>query len=362
MRKILLTADYVLPITSSPIEKGAVLIEGDKIKAVGRQDEFRFDENFLLNGEVEIKDFGQSVLMPGFVNAHSHLELTIMRNMLGAVEDNFLKWLLTLAKIRRNLSEEEIYFSAILGVVEGIKSGITCFADVGNIGKASFDALKQCNLRGIVYQETNFSPSNMTASLDFEALREKFLALRQEESFLVRVGISPHAPYTVSKKLFEKIAQYSLDESIPVMIHVAESKAELSFLLNGKGVFADLYTKQLKNLGPNSLEFSKGLSWFPPKKRPIDYLKETSILSSKPLLVHCVHVTDEEIASISENKCSIAHCPRSNARFGHGIAPLRKFLDSGVSVGIGTDGAPSCGTLDKSYLQTLNHESAMAWP
>jgi 5-methylthioadenosine/S-adenosylhomocysteine deaminase len=326
--KVLL-ADYVLPITSPPIEKGAVVVEGRKIKFVGKASEIKIPG-------AQRKDFGRSVLMPGFVNAHSHLELTFMRNKLSLTENNFLTWLLTLTQIRKQFSEEEIELSALLGAIEGIKAGVTCFADVGNIAAASFKALKKLNLRGVVYQETNFSPLNSSASADFERLQEKFLTLKQNETELVRAGMSPHAPYTVSRKLFEKIAQYAIDEKVPIMIHAAESRDEISFLLKGEGVFAEIYKR-------GSYE------WNPPRKRVILYLQETGILDARPLLAHCVHLTDEEIACIFEKKCKVAHCPRSNARFGHGIAPLEKFLDTEVPCGIGTDSVISSG--NSSILQ-----------
>ena len=325
----ILSADYVLPVSAEVIENGAVAIEKDKIAAVGTREELvkRFPE-------ARAENFGEAVIMPGFVNAHSHLEITAMRGFLDDVEEDFSAWLLKLTKTRaENLTEKDIEIAALAGAYEGARSGVTCFGDIGRFGKAGFEALKAIGLRGILFQETEFSPKNEEAENDFARLKDKFLALKETETSLVKAGISPHAPYTVSRKLFEKITDYALSESIKITIHAAESNQEKEFFLTGKGFFAEMYRKL-------------NLEWNAPEKSEIEYLAEIGVLRAKPLLAHCVKVSESDIDLIAESGTRIAHCPKSNAKFGHGAAPLEKFLDKKARVGFGSDSVASNNTCD----------------
>jgi aminodeoxyfutalosine deaminase len=325
----ILSAEFILPISDAPISNGAILIENDKILAVGTKRELK--EKFPL---AEVEDFGESVIMPGFVNAHSHLELTAMRGFLDDLEDDFSAWLLALTKTRaEKLSDKDIEISAQWGALEGLRGGVTCFADIGRYGRAGFDALKKTGLRGIVFQETEFSPKNEEAKNDFVLLKEKFLALRETETDLVKAGISPHAPYTVSRSLFEIIADYAQSENIKLSIHAAESKEEQQFLRFGEGFLADVYAKY-------------NLKWETPGVDSIEYLAQTGVLRAAPLLAHCVYVTEKNIELIEKSDSRIAHCPKSNAKFGHGVAPLEKFLDYNVRVGLGSDSVASNNTCD----------------
>ena len=335
----ILSADYVLPISAAPIENGAVAIEIDKIVAVGTRQEIT--KKFP---EVTVENFGEAVIMPGFVNAHSHLEITAMRGFLDDVEDDFFAWLMKLTTTRADkLTDKDIETSALVGALEGARSGVTCFGDIGRYGKAGFEALKEVGLRGILFQETDFSPKNEEAENDFAKLKDKFLTLQETETALVKVGISPHAPYSVSRKLFEKITDYALCENIKITIHAAESNQEKEFFLTGEGLFAEMYKKL-------------NLEWNAPKTSEIEYLAEIGVLRTKPLLAHCVKVSESDIDLIAESATSIAHCPKSNAKFGHGIAPLEKFLDKKVRVGFGSDSMASnntCDILEEARFATL---------
>lgn len=325
----ILSAEYVLPISAAPISKGAVVVENDKITAVGTRAELA--EKFP---RTETEDFGEAVIMPGFVNAHSHLEITAMRSFLDDVEHDFSAWLLKLTKVRaERLTDADIEASALWGALEGARAGVTCFADIGRYGKAGFEALKLSGLRGIVFQETEFSPQDETAAADFARLVEKFLELKSSETALVKAGISPHAPYTVSRKLFQNIAEYSLKENVKISVHAAESIEEKEFLEGGGGFFADVYQKY-------------GYAWNAPQKSSIEYLRDIGVLETKPLLAHCVSVSDADIEIIRSSDARIAHCPKSNAKFGHGIAPLEKFLDKNIRVGFGSDSVASNNTCD----------------
>jgi len=335
----ILSADWLLPISSDEITGGAIAISGTKIVAVGAKSELV--KNFP---EANIENFGEAVIMPGFVNTHSHLEITAMRGFLDDAEEDFYSWLIKLTKTRGEiLSEKNIETAAIFGALEGVRAGVTCFADIGRFGKAGFSALKKNGLRGILFQETEFSPKNEDAENDFKKLKEKFLQLKESETELVKVGISPHAPYTVSRKLFEKITDYALDENIKLTVHVAESVQEQNLMQNGAGFFAEMFEKL-------------NIKWSAPLVSSVQYLANIGVLQTKPLLAHCVKVSDKDIDLITETDSRIAHCPKSNAKFGHGIAPLEKFLERKIHVGFGSDSVASnntCDLLEEARFATL---------
>ena len=334
----ILTADYVLPISSEPINKGAVALNGDSILAVGTRDEItaRFSA-------AAIEDFGGAAILPGFVNCHSHLEITSMRGALDDVEHDFSAWLLKLNGLRESLSDADIKAAALAGAVEGARAGVTCFGDIGRYGVAGFEALKSVGLRGVLFHETEFSAEDRTAKQDFESLIAKFETLRRAETDLVKVGISPHSPYTVSPALFGLIAVYALENEVKLTIHAAESADENELLRHGTGFFTNIYDKF-------------GVQWQIPHCTPVEYLQRLGVLHTRPLLAHCVTVSDSDIELIAKSRSTIAHCPKSNAKFGHGYAPFESFLDSGIGVGLGSDSVASnnvCDILEESRFAAL---------
>jgi 5-methylthioadenosine/S-adenosylhomocysteine deaminase len=335
----ILTARYVVPISSAPIENGAIAFEKDKITAVGEADEIK-----RIFPDATAENLGEAALLPGFVNAHSHLEITAMRGYLDEFDDDFTAWLLTLTKIRADvLTDEDVQNAAILGAIEGARAGVTCFGDIGRFAGNGFQALKRVGLRGVTFQETEFSPDDKTADADFEKLKEKFLALKETETDLVKTGLSPHSPYTVGAKLFEKIAEYAIENDIKITIHAAESDEETELMQKGTGFFAGIYAKY-------------GHEWHTPRCSSIEFLERLGVLRAKPLLAHCVKVSDKDIELIKNSDSRIAHCPKSNAKFGHGIAPLEKFLDARVKTGFGSDSMASnnaCDILEEARLATL---------
>ncbi len=334
----LLFADHVLPISSEPIRDGAVAIDGDVITAVGTRREIaeRFPDS-------ESRDFGNAAIIPGLVNCHSHLEITSMRGALDDVEHDFRSWLLKLNGLRAALTDDDIRTAAISGAREAAAAGVTCMGDIGRFGVAGVEALKEVGLRGIVFQETEFSPDNRTADEDFVKLAAKFESLHASATDLVRVGLSPHSPYTVSSRLFELIAEYAIINRLPLTIHAAESDQELELLQHGTGFFTDVYEKF-------------DVEWSSPHCTPIAYLERLGVLSARPLLTHCTKSTDEDIQRISSYGATIAHCPKSNAKFGHGFAPFEQFLDAGIAVGLGSDSVASnnlCDILEESRFASL---------
>ncbi|HEV8591409.1 MAG TPA: amidohydrolase family protein, partial [Pyrinomonadaceae bacterium] len=321
------------------ISTGAVAIDGVEIVAVGPRVELL--ERFP-NANVE--DFGEAAILPGFVNCHSHLEITGMRGSLDAVEHDFGAWLLKLNALRGAMSEDDIKAAAIAGAREGAAAGVTCFGDIGRFGFAGLYALKTVGLRGVLYQETEFSADDRTADDAFEQLKDKFLGLREQQTELVEAGLSPHSPYTVSRKLFEKIARFAIDETVKVSIHAAESTDEENLVRKGNGFFRSLMDR-----------FE--VEWQSPRCSSVEYLLQTGILETKPLLAHCVTVSDTDIELIASSGTSVAHCPKSNAKFGHGYAPFEKFLDARIAVGLGSDSVASnnvCDLLEESRFAAFS--------
>ncbi len=335
----ILSAEYVLPIVDKPFNNGAVVVENDKIIEVGKKQ--KLVEKFP---QATHENFGKSVIMPGLVNCHSHLEITLMRGFLDEFDDDFSSWLLKLTKVRaEKLTDKDIEVAAMLGASEGVRAGVTCFGDIGRWGKAGFNALKKNGLRGILFQETEFSPDNKSSVEDFEKLKEKFLSLKSLETNLVKTGISPHAPYTVSRELFERIAEYAIATDIKTTIHASESAQEQNLMQNGEGFFAEIYKKQ-------------NVNWESPKCSTIEYLSQIGVLDAKPLLAHCVKVSESDIKLIAESGSRIAHCPKSNAKFGHGIATFEEFLNQKIPVGFGSDSMASnntCDILEEARFATL---------
>ena len=321
-------ARWVLPVSSPPIENGAVAIDGPLIVDVGDAAEVG-----LRFPGARVENFGQSVIIPGLINTHTHLELTALRGYLENEEHDFLAWLrkLTLARLER-MTPDDIRVSATWGACEAVRAGITCVGDASDSALMSMLALQDVGLRGVVFQES-FGPDERLAQENFAKLKAKVWELRGVENEFVRVGVSPHAPYTVCRSQLELIAEFAKTERLPLMMHAAESHAEEVFLGEGVGIFAHELAK-------------REIEWTPPRLSTVQYLQEVGILDCQPLLAHCIHVDDEDIETLKATGSKVAHCPKSNAKLGHGRAPFAKFVEAGVTVGLGSDSVASNNTCD----------------
>ena len=332
------TARWVLPVSAPPIEHGAVAVVGQRIAGVGPQAEIveRFPESNL-------ESLGDAIILPGLVNTHTHLELTALRGYLENEERDFFAWLrkLTIARLEL-LTPDDIRVSATWGACEAVRAGITCVDDASDSALMSMLALKDAGLRGVVYQES-FGPDPRLAAENFEKLKLKVQELRANETLLVRAGVSPHAPYSVCGPQLEMIANLSLTEDFPLMMHAAESEAEELLVQEGRGVFAEGLAR-------------RSIDWKAPGLSTIQHLKRHGILATRPLLAHCIRVDDDDIDTLRIYEARVAHCPKSNAKLGHGRAPLAKFLEKGVVVGLGSDSVASnntCDILEEARFATL---------
>ncbi|WP_309670603.1 amidohydrolase family protein [Gemmatimonas sp.] len=321
----LYTADWVLPISSAPIRHGAVLVEAGRIAFVGAASAATVDSSV-----VRTIALGNAVLMPGLVNAHSHLELTLLRGFLEGLD--FRDWLRTLTTVRRDLMSESVLLDASrAGIREALRNGITCLADTTDSG-APLTAMREYGVRGVGYLEV-FGPDPAQCDGAIAQLAARVGEARAHDTALVRVGVSPHAPYTVSRDLFAATAALSRRESLPMAVHVAESAAEMLFVRDGAGPFAD----RLR---------ARDIMVAPQAESPIALLEAAGVLAARPLLIHVIQADDRDMARIADAGATIVHCPISNAKLGHGIAPLDRMLAHGIRTGLGTDSVASNDRMD----------------
>ena len=318
---ILYRSRWVLPISRPSFEDGVVGVENGRIAWVGPAREAPPGETVSL---------GNCALMPGLVNVHTHLELTAMR---GWLEDlSFRKWIIRLTKARRDvLDRDRLLASARLGIAEGLLAGITTYADTCESGVVH-EAMRGMGVRGVMYLEV-FGPQPEQSQSALRDLVERLAPLRGSDTALVRSGISPHAPYSVSDELFAGAARLAIEERLPIAVHAAESEAEQRLVTEGQGDFADALR-------------ARGIEVQPRAASTIALLERAGVLRARPLLIHCVRAGRDDVTRIVDHGCSVAHCPASNAKLGHGIADLGGWLDAGVSVGLGSDSVASNNRMD----------------
>jgi cytosine/adenosine deaminase-related metal-dependent hydrolase len=317
-------AAWVLPMLGPPIANGAVTIDGDRITFVGRA---------VDAPPAVVVDLGDAALMPGLVNVHTHLELTPLRHLLEGLD--FAQWIRTLTHLRRTeLSDPaDVEVGARIGIAEGLLRGITTYADTSDTGAPVMRAMTAMGVRGVVYKEV-FGPDPKQCDASLTLLRDAVRELRALATDMVHVGVSPHAPYSVSKDLFGAVAEFAIAERLPMAVHLAESAFEEDLVVRGEGPYADNWR-------------SRGIDPAGARARSsVALLHEAGALRAKPLIIHAVRVDAEDIALLKAHDCAVAHCPVSNARFGHGIAPVRALLDAGIRVGIGTDSVASNNRMD----------------
>lgn len=332
------TAEWVVPISSPPIRHGLVVVEGSKIAYVGRDiaEYYRqFDVLPNADGTFELApvEGGYGLIIPGLVNTHTHLELTLMRGLLEGLP--FREWLRLLTDARATvLDAEALLDSCVMGIHEGLLHGITTYADTTASG-APLSAMHTTGVRGIGYLEV-FGPaaSHADANQITRELALRLDAYRQQDSALITTGVSPHAPYTVSPELFRCVGALAREKRVPVAMHVAESAAESEFVQHGTGAFADGHR-------------ARGFTVEARGKSPVQHLKDTGILDDTgALLIHCVRIDEADAATIAASGAAIAHCPISNAKLGHGIAPLELMRDAGIRTGLGSDSVVSNNAMD----------------
>ena len=309
MTRFSLRARWIVPVEGEPISGGLVTIDDGTIVAFN-------DRSFLL-GPVE--DLGDVVLLPGFVNAHTHLEFSDLQQPLGKPGMALPDWIRLVIGDRKR-STRSLASNVAAGLQESLSHGVTAIGDIATTASQPRPMLPHT----LSFQEViGFSAGRVDS-----ALTEVIERVQLSEA----AGISPHAPYTVHPRLLEKLVDEAIEQDLPMAMHLAESREELELLSFGTGPFRDL-------LNERSMWDEKAIS---SGTTALDYLKTLS-RAPRSLVVHGNYLAETEIEHLASHRqrMSVVYCPRTHEYFGHEPYPLRRMLDAGVRVALGTDSRAS---------------------
>jgi len=323
-------ASHLLPVSSPPLEGGALAVADGKIAAVGRLSEL----TAFFNAPVE--EFPGCCIMPGMVNSHSHLELTHfpawkIRKGIDYAPRTYIDWMIQVIKIRRSLTRNELEQSILEGIRISLESGTTT---IGEIVSAPWlmNCYRLSPMAGRAYLEAIGQDPLRCAEL--LALLDD--AVSEFDGAGLLPGISPHAVHTLSAGLFEGLLNLADRHHVPLAIHLAESRAELDFMFDSSGPIAE-------KLYP----FVGWDSYLPTPRRttPVAYLDSIGVLRPGTVAVHCVHLTPADAETLKRRGVAVVLCPRSNDRLDVGRAPVRLLKKSGIPLSLGTDSLASNDSL-----------------
>ena len=336
-------AGWICPVDQPPISNGAIAVQREKIISVGRTADVKND----CPTESRVVDLGFGAIVPGLVNAHTHLEFSDLKQPLGGAGIEFTDWI-RLIVARRNAASRPAQgadspkSSAIaLGLAQSLESGVNAIGEIATMPFEKSDYVADHPISCLVFleqlgrgvEDCSQRESELTSFLNHvdPISAHKKLTGRDRGFVSLAYGASPHAPYSVGTDLLQQIITQSQLHRIPVAMHLAETLAEREFVENTTGPFVEL----LKDFG----------IWNPAAFRnQLSNLEILSLLAeTKALVVHGNYLTDSELDFVAakNDRLSIAFCPRTHAFFGHAIYPLEKMLARGINVCVGTDSLAS---------------------
>ena len=330
---IVYAAKHILPVASPPIQNGAVLVHEGRIVAFGRRKDV-----VKAHPNAEVRDLGDTVVIPGLVNAHTHVELSFMNGEPPA-GGTFMTWLRDLVTRRPGVDDGQAKDAASKAIESMILRGTVAVLDIAN-GAWAAPLLARSGLRGLAFHEIfGFSAAAAVSILDAAAQRLEAIdadpdVMAARDRFTT--VLTPHAPHTTSLPLLKALGGRAVASGEMLSIHVAESEEESQLLRDGTGPFKDFLIE-------------RG-AWDPafkaPGQTPVAYLERLGVLTPRTLAVHCVHLDHQDISRLQTRGVTVVTCPRSNQRLGVGKAPVPKLLSSGIPVALGTDSSATAPDVD----------------
>jgi 5-methylthioadenosine/S-adenosylhomocysteine deaminase len=299
-----------LDAASTIFDPGGIAVRDGKIEAIGPSDkiESAFESSQTL-------DISGCVALPGLINAHTHAAMTLFR---GLADDlPLMDWLRDhIFPAEKKLNEQWVYWGTMLACAEMILSGTTAFCDMYLFEHKVAEAAKKAGVRALVGEVLYDFPSPAYGEIENGLRHTESLIEKWRGDPLVSIAVEPHAAYTCSPALLEKCREISARHDVPLVIHLAENEAEVKQIVDQYG------------------------------RRPVAHLGALGLLGPKLVADHCVAVNESDISLLAENRVKVVHNPESNMKLASGIAPVPRFLESGITVALGTDGCASNNNLD----------------
>ncbi len=319
---ILVTGKWVLPVLSEPIRNGAVLIDGLRIAEVGLAEKL-----LARHPQAKHYEFEDSTILPGLVNAHTHLAMTCLEGLIPP--QPFPEWLSKVPAAFGALTEDDIAASIAFGAIQSLSAGTTVVGDIA-YGPESLAICADMGLGGTFFWEV-FGIAAEDLESRLAEMEFPFVVARDFEGRF-EAGISPHSPYTSGPDLIKAAHAMAIADKSEYAIHVAESQAETELLASGKGALAPVAGQFVRDFRP-------------PGTTTVAYLNQLGVLDGAAA-IHCVNVSSADAAILAAKARGVVLCPRSNAYLQTGIAPVGKLRKAGVTLALGTDSLGSNHDLD----------------
>jgi 5-methylthioadenosine/S-adenosylhomocysteine deaminase len=297
-------ASFVLTQSKCILKDSDIFIEDDRIVEIGKN---------LKNSAEFVVDGRKKIVMPGLINSHTHVSMTLLR---GLADDlPLMDWLKNhIWPTEQHLTAKDVYHGALLGCLEMIKSGTTCFGDMYFFADEVGRAVELSGIKSLVSSVVvDLLPENIAG---LKVLTETLKKVRQLNCSRVIPWIGPHSPYSCSEETLKKVKEISKKEKLRINIHLSESESEI---------------EEIKNKY---------------EKNPVEFLDDLEFLDSSVVAAHCVHLTEKEMKILREKDVKVVHNPVSNMKTASGVAPVPEMLQKKICVALGTDGAASNNCLD----------------
>lgn len=314
------------------VQEGSIGIRENKIDYIGES------EHSLEAGYSKVIDCKGRTVMPGFVNAHNHLAMTMFRNY--ADDMKLMDWLFTkIFPLEDKLTDEAVYWGSLLAMVEMIKGGTTTFTDMYFFMESTARAASESGMRAVLSRGLQGESGEEDFDYRLKENIELFEKYHNSLNGRIKVMLGPHSVYTCSEAYLRKVAGKSQELGIPVQIHLSETKEEAKACIDKHG------------------------------SSPVRYLENLGLLNDRTVAAHCVAVDDADLEILAARKVNVVHNPGSNMKLASGIAPVVRMLEKGINVCLGTDGASSNNNLDMleemrmaTYLQKAFTDDPTALP
>jgi 5-methylthioadenosine/S-adenosylhomocysteine deaminase len=323
---LLVTGGSVVTMDASRaiIDDGAIVVKGDTIVAVGPRGEV--EARYAATQTIDAKD---KLVLPGFINGHTHVPMTLFRGLHDDVTLNDWLYKYIFPAEAKNVNEEFVRWGTRLAAAEQIRGGVTTFADMYYFEDAVAEETKAAGMRGVLGETfIDFPAPDNKSEAEMLAYTERFLKKWQGDP-LIRAAAAPHSIYTCSQKTLRDSAALARKYHAPILIHTAEMKKEWEDSLKQNGM------------------------------SPVQYLDKIGLLGPDVVSAHCIFVDEADRKTLAQKQVGCVHNPSSNMMIASGVSPVAEMRAAGVAVGLGTDG-PAGSNNDLDLMEEIDLAAKLA--